>query len=292
VNDLQRSAGFGGARVLLLESRLAIETAAMVRRLGGDPVSAPALAEQDVDADGAIQSFIERLRTTRAAVVVFLTGVAVTRLFATADRLGQDRALVEGLARATVVARGPKPSGALARRGVSLSRTVPEPFTTREVIATLDEMRVDDCDVTVVHYGERNESLVSHLEARGAVVRELMLYAWQLPADVTPLSRAIDALIAGEITVLAFTSQIQVRHLLDVAGLSRRDPLIAVLDDAVLVGAVGPTCAAACTAAGIRDVVAPEHPKLAPLVQALAVAHAARESRAIGGSSAEMKECR
>src|SRR5688500_16299547 len=74
------AAHFGGARVVLLESRMAAETAAIVRRLGGDPVSAPSLSEVDVDADEAVLSFIDRLSATRESVVVFLTGAAVTRL--------------------------------------------------------------------------------------------------------------------------------------------------------------------------------------------------------------------
>ena len=57
---------FGGARVLLLESRLAAETAAMVRKLGGEPISAPAVVEAPIDADGAVREFIERLPTCRA----------------------------------------------------------------------------------------------------------------------------------------------------------------------------------------------------------------------------------
>ena len=285
------AAHFGGARVVLLESRMAAETAAIVRRLGGDPVSAPSLSEVDVDADEAVLSFIDRLSATREPVVVFLTGAAVTRLFAAADRLGREAALLEGLAGAAIVARGPKPAGALARHGLSTSRTVPEPFTTTDVIDTLDAMPVEGRNVTVVHYGERNEPIVSRLEARGAQVRELMLYEWRLPADVAPLSQAIDALIAGDIPVLAFTSQVQVRHLLQVAGPGRCQALLAALNATVLVGAVGPTCAAACSAAGIRDVVAPEHPKLAPLLHILAVAQSARASRAIDFASLNSKEC-
>jgi uroporphyrinogen-III synthase len=291
VTDATPTASFGGARVALLESRLAAETAGMVRRLGGEPVSAPSLAELDVDADEAIISFISRLSETPESVVVFLTGVAVTRLFAAADRLGREAALLEGLAGATTVARGPKPAGALVRRGVPPSRAVLEPFTTTDVIDTLATMPVEGREVTVVHYGERNEPLVSHLETRAARVRELLLYEWRLPVDITPLSRAIDALIAGDIPVLAFTSQIQIRHLLEVAGPARRDALLAALNASVLVGAVGPTCAAACTAAGIRAVVAPERPKLAPLLQVLARAQSARKPRAIHPASPDSKEC-
>ncbi len=112
-------AGFGGARVALLESRLADETSAMVKRLGGDPVSAPSLEEAPVDADEAIAGLVERLSSGPAQVIVFLTGAAVARVFAVAERLGVTSPLRDGLARAVIVARGPKPAGALARWGVT-----------------------------------------------------------------------------------------------------------------------------------------------------------------------------
>jgi uroporphyrinogen-III synthase len=159
------------------------------------------------------------------------------------------------------------------------------------VILTLETMPAEGREVTVVHYGERNEPIVSNLEARGARVHELMLYEWRLPADVSALSQAIDALISGEIPVLAFTSQVQVRHLLEVAGPGRREALLDALNASVLVGAVGPTCAAACTSAGIRAVVSPERPKLSPLLQVLATAHTARGTRAIDRTVSHPKEC-
>ena len=267
--------GCGGARIALLEARLANETAAMVRRLGGVPVIAPALAEASLDADVDVAAFIDRFAAETEPIVVFLTGSAATRLFATADRLGREADLLDGLRRAVTVARGPKPAGALSRRGVAVSLAVPEPYTTAEVIASVDTLAVARRPTTVVHYGERNLPLLDALAARGAIVAELMLYAWHLPADTSPLSRAIDDLLAGDIPLLVFTSQIQVRHLFDVAGPERRDRLVAVLNGRVLVGAVGPTCAAAVRAAGVKTLIVPDRPKLGPLLNALAMAHAA-----------------
>ncbi len=278
-------AGFGGARVALLESRLADETAAMVKRLGGDPVSAPSLEEAPVDADEAIADLVERLSSGPAQVMVFLTGAAVARVFAVAERLGVTSPLRDGLARAVIVARGPKPAGALARWGVTPLRSVREPFTTADVVDALEMIPVDGRDATVVHYGEPNDRVVSSLAARGARVHELTVYEWRLPADVGALSAAIDGMITGAIQVLVFTSQIQVRHLLEVAGPERRGALLAVLNapavestgrPPVLVGAVGPTCAAACHAAGIDTLVVPDRPKLGPLLHSLARAWVAR----------------
>ena len=151
-------------------------------------------------------------------MIVFLTGAAVARVFAVAERLGVTSALRDGLARAVIVARGPKPAGALARWGVTPLRSVREPFTTADVVDALEMIPVDGRDATVVHYGEPNDRVVSSLAARGARVHELTVYEWRLPADVGALSAAIDGMIAGDIQVLVFTSQIQVRHLLEVAG--------------------------------------------------------------------------
>ena len=263
------AATFAGARVVLLESRLADETAAMVRRLGGEPVSAPSVSEVEVDADAAVDALIERLSTTAGSVIVFLTGAAVARVFAVAERLGRAGALQDGLARAFLVARGPKPAGVLARRGLSPQRAVAEPFTTADVITALEDLPLAGRDVTVVHYGERSEAIVSYLKNRGASVSELLVYEWRLPWNIDPLSSAIDRLIGGEIGILVLTSQVQVRHLLEVAA-ERRTILLETLNARVLVGAVGPTCAAACHAAGIRRVLTPERPKLGPLLHALA----------------------
>ncbi len=120
--------------------------------------------------------------------------------------------------RATIVARGPKPAGALVRRGVTRAIAVASPFTTADVLAALGALPVAGREATVVHYGERNEPIVSALGARGAVVRELIVYEWQVPLDVAPLVAAIDSIIKGDVPILALTSQIQLRHLLFVAG--------------------------------------------------------------------------
>jgi uroporphyrinogen-III synthase len=276
---MSEAPSFEGARVALLEARLAGEAAAVVRRLGGEPASAPALAEIEVDAREAVGQFIDRLGGTSGSIALFLTGAAVNRLFPVAERLGREPALLEGLRSATTLVRGPKPAGALARRGVAATHAVPAPFTTAEVLATLETLPVADRHVTVVHYGERSEPIVTWLEAHRARVSELLLYEWRLPDDVGPLSKAVDGFVDGTLPIVALTSQVQVRHLLEVAGGARRGGLVDALNRSVLVGAIGPTCAAACAAAGIHRVIVPDQPKLVPLLQTLAREWTARLGR-------------
>ena len=71
--------------------------------------------------------------------------------------------------------------------------------------------------VALLHYGERSEVLADALAGWGARVRELCLYEWRLPEDTGPLRSLIAGVVAGEVDALAFTSQVQLRHLLRVA---------------------------------------------------------------------------
>jgi uroporphyrinogen-III synthase len=218
-----------------------------------------------------VRNFVEQLQQPSNQLVTFLTGAAVARIFSIAERHLLATPLVEGLARATVVGRGPKPVGALTRRGLLHVIGVASPYTTADVIAALEQLPVAGRDVTVVHYGERNEEILLSLTARGAIVSNLVVYEWRLPDEVGPLVSAIDAIIGGDLAIVAFTSRVQLRHLLEVAG-PRRATLLGALNRRVVVGAVGPTCANACYDAGIVSVVVPEQPKLAALLAALAAA--------------------
>jgi uroporphyrinogen-III synthase len=68
-----------------------------------------------------------------------------------------------------------------------------------------------------------------------------------------------------------FTTQVQVRHVFDVAarrGVS--EELARALREHVLIGAVGPTVAQALAQRGVCPHVVPEHPKMGHLVVALA----------------------
>ena len=116
-----------GRRIALLEARLATEASALVRRLGGMPVSVPALREEAVSATAMVTAFLDRLAAGEIAFVIFQTGVGVNALFDEAAVLGRDEALREGLGRVGIVSRGPKPGrgACLARPSSRLHRALP-----------------------------------------------------------------------------------------------------------------------------------------------------------------------
>ena len=269
-----------GERVALLEARLAPETAALVRHLGGEPVSVPALREEPLPAGSAVAGFLDRLGRGELACVVLQTGAGVTALGREAERLGRARDLWDGLRRLRVVSRGPKPASALAAFGLRPTHRTESPHTTTELVALLESLPLDGLGVGVVHYGERSEALQAALERRGARVAELLLYEWRLPEDERPLKGLVERILEGSIDAVVFTTQVQVRHLFAVASPEQRPSLARALAERVVTAAVGPTCAAALHGQGVTDVVVPGNPKLGPLFAALASRLAARHPRA------------
>ena len=279
-----------GARVGLLEARRSSELAELVRRMGGEPVSAPALREESLPARPAVEAFLRRLTTGDVTMVVFLTGAGVQALFDEADRLDRVGKLTRLLPAATLVSRGPKPAAALARYGLRPAVSTEPPHTSTHLLAALSGRDLTGARLTLVHYGERNEALAAALSGRGARVDDLLLYEWRLPEDVRPLERIIEDILAGALDVVAFTSQVQARHLFEVAGLDRRDALRSALNERILVGAIGPTCADALVALGVVPGVVPDNPKLRPLLSSLASSLPAWRSRRVDSKVALRSE--
>jgi uroporphyrinogen-III synthase len=268
-----------GRRVGILEARLASEAAALVRRHGGEPVAAPALREEPFPAGPAVAAFLDELSAGRIGLVVWQTGAGVTAVFLEAEGQGRGAELRDGLARVRTLSRGPKPAAALAARGLRPTHGVASPYTTADVLCALDGLDVRGQGVGVVHYGEPNEALALGLRARGARLVELQVYLWRPPADDRPLRALAAEIAAGLVDAVLFTSQIQVRHLWEAAPPPVRMLLPVAFGGAVVAAAVGPTCAEALHAYGVRDVVTPGNPKLGPLVAALSRRLAERPRR-------------
>lgn len=264
-------ASLKGARVAILEARMSAELAAMVERLGGVPYSAPAVRETPLEQPEDIGSFVDALCEGRFAIIVLMTGVGVTALLREAERLGHLDAALTALRKTTTVCRGPKPVAVLRRHDVPVGITAAEPHTTAELLQALASVAVAGKTVGFLHYGERNETAANALRARGATVDEVCLYEWRLPDDIGPLERLVDEIIGGRIDAVVITSQIQCRHLFQVAGRLGKDrALTDALNANVVVAAVGPVCAAALREAGVIPHVQPAHPKMGPMMIALA----------------------
>lgn len=259
-----------GQRIALFESRLAKELSELVQRSGGVPVCVPAVRERRQPADGAVAFLLDEMKSESSPLFAFSSGVGASALFSEARALGRADELLDVLLRGCVACRGPKPVAALYKEGVVAVLKAQSPFTTAEFTEVLAGLELDDRMVVLIHYGEKNVALVDALLSRGARLRELLLYQWELPEDTAPLVCAIEELVEGGFAAAAFTSQIQARHLILVANeIGRREALVAALQSHVVVAAVGPTCARVLAELGIPPQVVPETPKMGPMLNAL-----------------------
>jgi uroporphyrinogen-III synthase len=258
-----------GRTIALLESRQSGDLAAMVTRLGGTPVMAPAVRERPTSEDAGPP--LARLVQGDFSMAIVLTGAGVTALFTEAERRGLLEELRQVMASMTIVCRGPKPQAALKRYGLTASLSTAKPHTSQELLEALASIDLRAVPAMLLHYGERSPALTAELLARGAIVADVCLYEWALPEDVGPLHDVVRRVVAGNIDALLVTSQIQFRHLIEIAGQTgRAEALVAALNEHVIVGAVGPVCAAALRAGGVVPDVLPASPNSASLVGAVA----------------------
>jgi uroporphyrinogen-III synthase len=259
-----------GVRVALLEARRESELASLVRRHGGEPVCVPALREVERDCtESASRAIDATLR--EGAVVVLATGVGLARWLAIADSLKRGVDLRRALGSAKVVCRGPKPVAVLKREGLVAHVRAPAPHTTRELLDVLDGLDVRDHDVVFVHDGGGARTVPEALVLRGARLVEVQPYAWSLPEDLSALRSLVTRLAAGQVEAIAFTTQVQARHLFSVAdAMGSREALAEALRSRVTVAAVGPTTASTLAELGAPPHVVPAQSNMGAMVLALA----------------------
>jgi uroporphyrinogen-III synthase len=257
--------GFGGMRVLALESRRAVEMAELIRRQGGEPFVAPAMREVPVEEDAAVFQFAARLLAGDFDMMILLTGVGTRQLNRLlAPRYGES-AFGDALRKITVVARGPKPTAALRELGVTPAAVAPEPNTWRELLTVIDGRT--ERRIAVQEYGRSNAELLDALRSRGAEVTAVRVYQYALPEDTGPLREAARRLAAGEFGAALFSTGVQIGHLAQVAREGGIEEAALAGLRRCLIGSMGPTTTEALEEFDIRPTFEPSHPKMGILVK-------------------------
>lgn len=257
--------GFGGLRVLALESRRAAEMEQLIRKQGGEPFVAPSMREIPLTENAEAFGFAERLFAGDLEMVIFLTGVGtrlMNRVLATRYEAAR---FAEALQKVTVVARGPKPTAALREMGVVPAVIAPEPNTWRELLAAIDGRA--ERRIAIQEYGRPSQELCEGLEARGAEVMRVRVYQWDLPEDTAPLREAARGLNAGTIDVVLFTTAVQMVHLARVAREEGVEEGMLENLRKCRVCSIGPTTTETLEEFGVHPAMEPSHPKMGFLVK-------------------------
>jgi uroporphyrinogen-III synthase len=266
-----RSDGFGGLRVLALESRRGQEMAKLIASYGGEAVVAPSMQEVPLDSNAEALAFASALAEGGLDIVIFLTGVGTRALTRVAETKYSRETFVAALQRVVVVARGPKPAAVLREMGVPVTVAVPEPNTWREMLQALDEraqsLPLKGQRIAVQEYGVSNQELLTGLAERGARVTRVPVYQWALPEDTAPLRAAVAAITRGEIEVVLFTTSVQVTHLLQIASEMELQESLRRAMKRMVVASIGPTTSGELLRHNFAVDLEPTHPKMGFLVK-------------------------
>lgn len=258
-------------RTVSLESRRSEEMARLLGRHGLIPIEAPSMREVPLVDQAEALAFGAALMQGQCDWLVLLTGVGTRTLVATLSTRWPQPEIVAALSRTQLACRGPKPVAALKELGLKPAVLAPEPNTWRDLLAALEPIALTGKRVWVQEYGRANDALLQELRARGADVHSAAVYAWQLPEDVAPLRRAVQALCDAQAEAILFTSAQQLEHLLTVADeTGSRASLLRALREQVLIASIGPLTTEALVEQGLWADIEPEHPKMGHLVKALA----------------------
>ena len=259
-----------GYTVAVTADRRRNEQVELLRRRGADVLEGPTIRTEPLADDDALRGAVEAIVAEPPEFTVFLTGVGVRSLLAAAESIGLGDELLDALAGSDVYTRGPKATGAAVTAGLDVCwRTTDERST--EILAVLSEPARRGARIAVQRDGDSRPRLALSLGELGADAVDMPAYRWSMPEDTQPAMRLIDAVCAGSVDAVTFTSSPSIRHLSELAvGAGCEQDLLAALNGPVLPVCVGPVAAETAEAVGIQAAVAPERARLGAMVLLLA----------------------
>lgn len=261
-----------GKTIAYVEARMRSEMGSLIQRNGGVPYSAPVLQEIYLKDSPDVRRLVQDVCSGAVNVMVLLTGVGTRALIETAAAMDRQEEFLGALDQLTVIARSPKPARVLRQHKIHVDVMPPEPYTSEDLLNAVADIDLKGRELAVQAYGSPNGFLTQGLSDLGANVREVTLYTWGLPEDLTPVLKLIDDLKRGAIDAVAFTSQPQPGNLIAIAAQAGAEESLRrrLNGPDVVVASVGPVCTRGVSKAGINVDVEPDHPHMGNLVQALA----------------------
>ncbi len=253
-----------GFTVAVTAERRRDEMTALLQRRGARVVTASAIAIVPLIDEDALHAATAACIGLEPGLVVATTGIGFRGWLEAAEGWGMGEQLRAVLSRARLIARGPKPCGAIRAAGLTEEWAAPTEATD-EILERLLAEGIAGHRIVVQEHGEPQTSFVAGLRAAGAAVVEVPVYRWVLPPDVTPVRRLVEQVVAEQIDAVTFTSAPAVKAFLEVADESRA----AVLDrlrSGTLAACVGPVTAGPLIERGV-PVVMPERYRLGALIR-------------------------
>lgn len=236
--NLPSLAPLAGYTVAVTAARRAEEIGGLLERRGATVLHAPALRIVPLADDTDLHKATLELIGAPPDTVVATTGIGFRGWMEAAEGWGEADRLRAALSQAAILARGPKATGAIRAAGLR-ERWSPASESSAEVLQRLlSEGPLHGRRIAVQLHGEPLHDFTDALRHAGAAVIPVPVYRWTGPVDAGPLDRLIEAIAAGVVDAVTFTSA------LAATGLLRRAEECGLRDE--LAGALRGQAAAAC----------------------------------------------
>jgi uroporphyrinogen-III synthase len=247
-----------GRTIALPETRELDRLSELLENEGAATVRCPLVAILDAPDQTPVAAWLRALASGGFDDLILLTGEGLRRLLAAAERIGLRAEVVAALGKVRKITRGPKPARALHELGLGTDLPAPVP-TSQGIIDALGAIDLRGRRVGLQLYGEEpNRPLTAFLESAGAVVSAVAPYVYAPASDDARVLALVDAMEAGRVDAIAFTSASQVDRLWQVALAAAAEPRLRAGLGRVKVAAIGPIVVEALQARGVRIDVVPD----------------------------------
>ena len=256
-----------GRTVAVPESRALDMFSNMIAAHGAEVIRCPLVRVRPLEDNGALDVWIGRLTAGKHDLLAFYTGEGVVRIVDRADEIGARDEVIEAFARLPKLVRGPKPLRALRKLGCGERVTKAAQPTTDGLIALIAGLEMPGATIGFQVYPDAPEDRLAEVcRQYGFGYDPVVPYVYAADESDGAVADVIGKMAAGEIDLIAFTSQSQVQRLIEVAdrrGL--RDELGKALAS-TRIAAVGPITEQAIVDAGGEVHIRPDVFHMKPLV--------------------------
>jgi uroporphyrinogen-III synthase len=263
-------APLAGFTVAVTAARRADEIGGLLQRRGATVMQAPALRIIPLADDSDLHKATLDLIAAHPDTVVATTGIGFRGWMEAAEGWGVGERLRDALRSATLLARGPKATGAIRAAGLREHWSPPSESSAEVLQRLLAEGDLRGRRIAVQLHGEPLHDFTDALRNAGAVVVPVAVYRWTAPADLMPVDRLLDAITVRTVDAVTFTSALAATGVLRRATeTGRLADLDAALRERVVPACVGPVTAGPLLELGI-PATWPERYRVGALVRHVA----------------------
>ena len=234
------------------------EAGELIKAKGGVPYYIPAIEIKGLSDFTPVKKFVTELQKGMVDYIIFMSTNGVKYLFSAAESLKQTDELKSGLAKAFVIAVGPRTAQELETYHVHVD-LVPEKYSSEGLIECLQVKGIAGKTIRIPRTTSATPTLTEKLKEMGADIAEIHVYESGLPVDEKLKAKFLEDLTAGKVHAIVFGSGLSAKNIFKMlTEKASMEKLRALIAEKVTVVAIGPTTAEALEEMGVRVDVMPK----------------------------------